>query len=93
MVSSYKGGIVTGRRTIIETVPGYSFCGVYTVLVSRRPPEEIGVNAPGYSISGGGYTSSTVYIIISSTLIYTQKFNDRILNLVVTCIKRTLARK
>ena len=60
MVSSYKGGIVTGRRTIIETVPGYSFCGVYTVLVSRRPPEEIGVNAPGYSISGGGYTSRTV---------------------------------
>ena len=34
-----------------------------------------------------------VYIIISSTLIYTQKFNNRILDLVVTCIKRTLARK
>ena len=64
MVSSYKGGIVTGRRTIIETVPGYSFCGVYTVLVSRRPPEEIGVNAPGYSISGGGYTSRTMMAVM-----------------------------
>ena len=39
---------------IFETVPGYSICGVYSVVVSRRPPEEMGVTAPGYSTSGGG---------------------------------------
>ena len=63
IVSFYEGGIVTGRRTIIETVPGYSFCGMYTVLVRRRPPEEIGVTAPGYSIFGGGDATRTVSTI------------------------------
>ena len=48
-----KGGTVTCRRTIFETIPGYSFFGVYTVLVRRRPPKEMGVTALGYSTSGG----------------------------------------
>ena len=48
-----KGGTVTCRRVIFETIPGYSFFGVYTVLVRRRPPEEMGVTPLGYSTSGG----------------------------------------
>ena len=63
MVSFSKGGTVTGRRTIIETVPGYSFGSVYRGLVSRRPPEEIGVTAPGYSTSGGGIHHGSCYTV------------------------------